>query len=1545
MKKLKLITCLVICQSLIFGFQQSASGQNWQWAKQGKGIGTKYGWSISNDSTGNLYITGSFSNTAIFDTDTLTSTGSPDVFIVKYDNLGNVLWSSQAGGTDTIVGYGIISDNSGNSYITGYFKGTVYFDDDTLISTGGRDVFVTKYDLSGNVLWAVRAGSTTNDEGFGIKIDGIGNIYVTGYFTGTSSFGTNTLNSAGIQDMFLAKYNTAGNVVWAKRAGNIGWDEGDALSVDALGNIYVTGTFEWNVIFGTDNLFSSGYSDVFIARYDSAGNAIWGAGGGGAGWYDSGLGIAVDESGNSYITGYYYGPATFGAYTLTLIGSYDMFLVKYDASGNELWAKKGGGTGVNGDWGTGIGIDMFDNCYVTGRMEATSTFGSVVLNSTGAEDVFVVKYDPAGNAVWGKKAGGSGFDAGNAIVLDNSGNCYVTGIFQGNAYFNNDTLNSLSGVNVFVAKLGIVSKNDVSCNGVCDGQATVDYTAGVPPYTYLWNTMDTTQTIDSLCAGTYSVDVVDANSDTVSGSAIIIEPPALIYNVASITDATCYGFFDGNVTGSVSGGSGGYTYLWNDSLGQTTATVDSLCAGTYSVTVTDADGCMVIDSITVNEPAILAFTTDSINVSCTGGNDGSATVTTSGGISPYTYLWDDPDSQTDSTAAGLTAGTYNVIVTDNNGCIDTVIITITQPASALSASITDSTDILCYGNSTGSATVTPSGGTPSYTYLWNPQAGGQTNSAATGLTAGTYHVNVYDANGCADSASVTITQPTDLSLAITDVNDANCGLSDGSATVTPSGGIAPYTYLWNDSLLQTDSIADSLYAASYTVIVIDANGCSDSISVNINNIGGVTVSITGITHVSCNGDSSGSIVVTPAGGTPPYTYLWDSPVGGQTDSTATGLPAGIYTAAVTDSNGCVALATDTITQPASLALSITGIVMVACNGDSTGSATVTPSGGASPYNYLWSDTGMQTDSAATGLPAGTFTVVVTDNNGCVDSTTAIISEPGVLNINITDVIDVFCNGDSTGSATGSATGGTTPYTYLWDDPQSQTDSTATGLSTGTYCVTVTDANGCQDSACVNIDEPTILSLTIDSLNVTCNGACDGVATITPSGGTPPYTYLWNDSLAQTDSIATGLCPGTYCVIVTDASGCQDSACVNVDEPAILSLATDSMDVTCNGVCSGVAIITPSGGTPPYTYLWSDTLNQTDSIATGLCTGTYCVTVTDANGCQDSACVNIDEPVILSIVTDSMDITCYGACDGVAIATPSGGTPPYTYLWDLQAGGQTDSLAYGLCVGTYCVTVTDANGCQDSACVNIDEPLAHSVASSSTDALCSGNCDGTATVIPSGFTPPYIYLWDDSLIQTTSTATGLCAGTYTILVTDANGCTGFDIITINEPSELTDSTTVTDETLGNCDGEATVIVSGGTQPYSYQWDNGDTTATADSLCVGVYYINITDANGCMMTDSAIVDIIDRLKDFSFADQINIYPNPNSGEFVIEINIDKPQNMLVKLFDLKGQLMLEEDINKISGIYRKTINLKGYSKGVYHLQILVDGVVVNRNIVVQ
>ena len=461
-------------------FHLNTYAQRWDWAKKGGGSSSDGGYGIAVDGAGNTYVTGYFEGTASFGGTSLTSSGGKDVFVAKYDTSGNLLWAKKGGGTDWDEGYGIAVDSAGNTYVTGYFEGTASFGGTSLTSSGSNDVFVAKYDASGNVLWEKKAGGTNFDKGRGIAVDGSGNAYVTGEFSGTASFGGTTLSSSGtyIADIFVAKYDASGNVLWAKKAGGSSWDEGRSIAVDGSGNTYVTGYFLGTANFGGTTLTSSGSNDVFVAKYDASGNVLWAKKGGGSS-LDGGSGIAVDGSGNAYVTGEFSGTASFGGTTLSSSGGSDIFVAKYDASGAVLWAKKAWGT--SDDLGFGIAVDGSGNTYVSGFFEGTASFGGTTLSSSGSRDIFIAKYDASGSVLWAKKAGGTSDDEGEGIAVDGAGNTYVTGYFEGTASFGGDTLISSGSRDIFIAKLvQCPTINTTISQTICTGDS---YTVGTSTYT------------------------------------------------------------------------------------------------------------------------------------------------------------------------------------------------------------------------------------------------------------------------------------------------------------------------------------------------------------------------------------------------------------------------------------------------------------------------------------------------------------------------------------------------------------------------------------------------------------------------------------------------------------------------------------------------------------------------------------------------------------------------------------------------------------------------------------------------------------------------------------------------------------------------------------------------------------------------------------------------------------------------------------------------------------------------------------------------------
>lgn len=446
---------MVLCFILLCGALVLVAQNNpvWQNAVGAGGTGDDAGVSIAIDSQGNQYITGMFYSTATFGNVTLTAIGDewPDIFVAKLDPSGNWLWAVRAGGTSGDKGSDIALDGLGNACVTGEFRGTATFGDFSITGSEVRDIFVAKLDPDGNWLWVAEAGGAFYDVGYGISVDGAGNIYVIGCFEGTANFGILSLTGIGNQDIFAAKLDSSGNWLWAVKAGGEVNDVGSAILVDGLGFAYVTGLIEGIANFGPHELTSGGGEDIFVARLDPEGNWLWAVKAGGTGW-DRGIGIAIDGVGNAYVTGDFAEIATFGSETLTAIGEQNLFVAKLDPSGNWIWALKAGGT----NWirGVNISVDGAGYAYVTGEFSVTANFGIHSLTAEGANDIFVAKLDPDGNWIWAVKAGGTGWDNGYGTAVDETGFVFVTGSFEDTAMFSSHSLTAGGRTDIFIAKLG-----------------------------------------------------------------------------------------------------------------------------------------------------------------------------------------------------------------------------------------------------------------------------------------------------------------------------------------------------------------------------------------------------------------------------------------------------------------------------------------------------------------------------------------------------------------------------------------------------------------------------------------------------------------------------------------------------------------------------------------------------------------------------------------------------------------------------------------------------------------------------------------------------------------------------------------------------------------------------------------------------------------------------------------------------------------------------------------------------------------------------------
>ncbi len=468
------VMLIPISVSMFLNHYANAQAPNWLWAVGAGGSNSDFGYSIAVDGSGNRYITGMFSSTTItFGSTTLTNASiATDFFVAKYDAAGNALWAKQAGGSQGENGRGVAVDGSGNCFVTGSFASpTISFD--TITLTNGipatPQVFIAKYDASGNILWVKSAGGFGQDVANSIAVDASGNSYITGVFASNAiTFGSTTLNQTSgaggaTYDIFIVKYDASGNTLWAKKAGGTADDTGMSIAIDAGGNSYITGNFNsLSLDFGTTTLTGAG-GDIYIVKYDTNGNLQWAANASFGGVND----VAVDPAGNSFVCGSFMSSITFGSTTLTSAGNTDMFVAKYNSSGNPVWATSVGGSSYEG--ASAVSTDGGGNFYLTGYFQSPSvTFGSNTLTLIGGSDLFVTKYSSAGNALWATSAGGSGNDQVNGLALDGSGSSHLIGTYYSPTIaFGSSTLTNGGGGNadVYLAELsGVTGLNEINGN-------------------------------------------------------------------------------------------------------------------------------------------------------------------------------------------------------------------------------------------------------------------------------------------------------------------------------------------------------------------------------------------------------------------------------------------------------------------------------------------------------------------------------------------------------------------------------------------------------------------------------------------------------------------------------------------------------------------------------------------------------------------------------------------------------------------------------------------------------------------------------------------------------------------------------------------------------------------------------------------------------------------------------------------------------------------------------------------------------------------------
>jgi gliding motility-associated-like protein len=513
----------------------------------------------------------------------------------------------------------------------------------------------------------------------------------------------------------------------------------------------------------------------------------------------------------------------------------------------------------------------------------------------------------------------------------------------------------------------------------------------------------------------------------------------------------------------------------------------------------------------------------------------------------------------------------------------------------------------------------------------------------------------------------------------------------------------------------------------------------------------------------------------------------------------------------------------------------------ACNGTATASAS-----GSGPFTYSWAPSGGNA-ATATGLCPGTYTCTVDDAVSCAPpvTVTAVVGSTGTAVTATSAQTNLVCNGDCNGSASVTVTSGTGPYTYAWS-PSGGSADTAAGLCAGTYTCLVTATGGCTITQSFTITSPSAVAATQSQTDVSCNGACDGSATVVASGGVPGYTYAWSPG-GGTAATETGLCANSYTCTITDVSGCSAQKTFTVSEPAVLTSSQSQINVSCNGGANGMAVVNASGGTPGYSYLWNPS-GQTNDTATGLSAGAYTCAISDLHGCTITQSFTITEPPALTLASAGFNVTCFNSCDGQIVVIPNGGVTPYNFLWNT---GCANPSCNGICAGSYTVNVTDANGCLATSSVTVTQPTAISIITSEVDAHCD-QPDGSAAAAANGGTGTLNYQWISG--PANANYNNIPPNTYSVIVTDANGCSDTATATVNNLSGV--STTLVSSTNCTCfqsnNGTIATNAMGGNSPYTYNWSpNVSATNSATGLAPGNYQLTVVDVDGCSSTITATI----------------------------------------------------------------------------------------------
>lgn len=1047
----------------------------------------------------------------------------------------------------------------------------------------------------------------------------------------------------------------------------------------------------------------------------------------------------------------------------------------------------------------------------------------------------------------------------------------------------------------------ITSNFEEPCYGDETANIDIAISGGTLPYDVTWIGASPEQIADSahikdLGIGIYQVKIVDALGCQTSLTQTITQPDApLSFKSTSYTENVCHGEGAGSITIEVEGGTEPYSYLWSGTgVRPTEQNQTGLNGGDFDVVVTDANGCTIRRKFTLRDPDALTVIAEGDNLKCNNDASGKVWTVVTGGVFPYSFEWKDEAStvlSNDSVITATGAGKYFINVKDKLGCTNSNVVEITEP-SKLEAT-TSVWNVTCYGNNDGKVSVTATGGTPAYEYGWTKVTDTyipiSSEKEVTNLEPGRYRAFVIDANGCnLFTDIVQVTQPDMLTISYTKEDVAIHGESTGKINASAAGGSLPYTFTWTgpgitDANKHNEVLTD-LPAGYYYLEVVDDNSCIafDMIAITQPETLEVTAKIT---DVVCYGKSNGSIILQVSGGDSHYHYSWTSEKGyTATTKDVVNVLADKYTVEVTDNSGATFTRTYQVKEPDELISEVVNsasILSVNCFGDKNGAIKCAFSGGTLPYTVTWNGNdvpvALADSSYVTGLGAGTYTISLKDANNCRAAEISQVIDGPAEAIKIDGVVtNNKCATEQQGSIVLTVTGGTEPYTYSWTGGaglQPDAKDQTTLVSGETYRVEVTDANRCTESKVFTLDALVEMQINLESTSVSCYGKSDGTLKAEVTGGSGSYVPEWRNSDGSwrfTGYEANSLKADTYTFTVSDGNGCTLTGDVDITEPTELTVEIEATDVLCNGLDDGEAYANvPEGaGTKPYEYIWfKDNVEYgRGSRLTNLGSGLYKVEVIDKNGCMatDNTVIHGSVPIEI-IITHKEDVAIHGQATGYIELQVTGGTPPLDYTWSgvgIDPTKEKELNQYNLIAGKYFLTVRDVYNCTKELEVEITQPESMIVTPKIKYIDCYGD-KGYIELSVSGGYGPYICSWTSLKGFTSSDLKiyNLEADTYTVTVSDQQGNTYTNSYIINDKEPVEWTLLQSSKTALNCfgdeDGYINLHISGGTPPYSIEWQGPNLHVTdvnnVSHLIAGQYTAYIKDSKECLPATTFSIEV--------------------------------------------------------------------------------------------